>query len=306
MKRIVLCCFFALALCMTACGTSYAGHHHGGHHSHHGNHHYSSSSSGSHQAYIISKDYSKTEQKFPNCSKHYMEVETVTYHYSDGTRRSYNNITVFNSDGTILIADCRSVRHVIYENQHYFIIGKNGYFIMNSNGEAVTKRSYSRIDEFKPNRLIVKYDKRYGIIDLKENVIVPIKYQKFIIDGNGIFISKLNGYWGILDENNNILVKHECEKNKSLSDTIMLKRYGKYGLTDLDGKIIFDIKYDKIKKLGEYIVVKEGKKYFALDSDGERINEFSYDKIKLERNTLYGLVENKQWIEIKKVSKQQI
>ena len=67
----------------------------------------------------------------------------------------------------------------------------------------------------------------------------------------------------------------------------------------MDGKIIYDIKYDKIKKLGEYILVRDGKKWFALDSDGERINDFSYKKIKLERNTIYGLCDDKEWVEIK-------
>ena len=99
------------------------------------------------------------------------------------------------------------------------------------------------------------------------------------------------------------MVKNDCDKIKSLQDTILIKRYNKYGLADLDGKIIYEVKYDKIKKLGEYIVVKDGKKYFVLDYDGERMNDFSYKKIKLERNTLYGLSDDKVWVEITKQKK---
>ena len=302
MKKIFLCCLLALSVCTasySACphGCSHQGHHNHAHSTCHG--HHPSSSSSSEHVYVVSRDYSKTEQKFPNCTKHYMIVETVTYHYSDGSRRSFSNCTVYNSDGSVIVAGCSSAKHILFENKHYFIICKNGCYLMDSEGNKLTKRTYSRMEEFKPNRFIVKYDKKYGIIDIKENVIVPIKYQKFITEGNGIFVTKLNGYWGIVDSENNVLVNNDCDKIKSIHDTIMIKRYHKYGLSDLDGKIILDIKYDKIKKLGEYIVVKEGKKYFVINYDGERINDFTYKKIKLERNTIFGLGDDGAWVKIK-------
>jgi len=297
MKKIFLCLLIALSVCTVSYGAcSHHGHCNHAHAPYHGNH--PSHSSSSSQIYVVSKNFSKTEQKFPNCTKHYMVVETTTYHYSDGSRRVFTNCTVYNSDGTVLVEGCSSVKHILYENNHYFIICKGGCYLIDSEGNKLTQKTYSSMREFKPNRLIVKRDKKYGIIDLKENVIVPIKYQKFITDGNGIFITKLNGYWGIIDSENNQLVKNDCDKIKSLHDTILIKRYNKYGLADLDGKIIYDVKYDKIKKLGEYIIVQDGKKFFVLDSDGERINDFSYKKIKLERNTLYGLGDDRTWVKI--------
>ena len=303
MKRIFLCYLLVLSICSGAYASCpHSGGHHVGcsHHAHatHHGHHPSHSSSNSQNVYVISRNFSQTEEKFPNCSKHYMIVDTVTYHYSDGSRRSFSNCTVYNSDGTVLVEGCSSVKHILYENKHYFIICKGGCYLIDDSGNRITQKTYSSMREFKPNRLIVKRDKRYGIIDLKENIIVPIKYQKFITEGKGIFVTKLNGYWGIVDCENNILVTNDCDKIKSIHDTILLKRYHKYGLADLDGKIIYDIKYDKIKKLGEYILIRDGKKWFALDSDGERINDFSYKKIKLERNSLYGLSDDKEWVKI--------
>ena len=308
MKKLLVCSVMVLCLCTTgyaACSHS-GGHHSGGHHSsgcHHNGHshngYHSGSSGNSQPVYLVKQDFLKSRENFQNCDKHYMSVETIVNHYSDGTTRTLTNCTVFNTDGSVLVSGCRSVKHILYDKKHYFIICKNGCYLMDGEGNKISKRTYSRMDEFKPNRLIVKLDKRYGIIDLNENVIVPIKYQKFIVDGNGIFITKLNGYWGILDAENNVLVKNDCDRIKSVNDAILLKRYHKYGLADLDGKILYDIKYDKIKKLGEYILVKEGKKFFVLDSDGERINDFSYKKIKLERNNLYGYTDDSKWIELK-------
>ena len=301
MNNRILCCLISLSLCTIAYGAcphqnahiSNCRHNHNIHSTHHTNH----GTSSDNQVYLVNQEYSKTEKKFPNCSKHYMIAETTIYHYSDGSRRSFSNYTVYNSDGTVLMENCKDVKHILYNNSHYFIISKNGYYLTDDKGNKITQKTYSNIREFKPNRLIVKRDKKYGIIDLKENIIVPAKYQKFNAEGN-IFITKLNGYWGILDSENNIHVKNECEKIKPFCDVILLKKYGKYGLADLKGNIIYDVKYNKIKKLGEYILVRENQKYFVLNSEGKRINDSLYKKIKLKRNTLYGLNDNKNWTEI--------
>ena len=139
MKKILLCSLIVLSLC-TACyaacshsGCNHSGcsHSHGGHSGHHSNH---SSSSSSEHVYLVKQDYKKTEQKFPNCNKHYMEVETRTYYYSDGTVRAINNVTLYNSDGTVLVSDCTRINHILYNNSHYFIVCKNGCYLMDSEG----------------------------------------------------------------------------------------------------------------------------------------------------------------------------
>lgn len=266
--------------------------------SHHN--HYTHSSSSDHSVYLVSKDYKKQEEKFANCNKHYMVVETFTNYYSDGTRRIYTNCTIYNADGTVLEADCSSVKHIIQNNNHYFIIRKNrGFSLINSEGNVITKRIYSFMDEIAPNRLLVKYEKLYGIIDLKENIVADIKYQKFRVCGNKIYMTKLNGYYGLMNQDGKILVKNDCERIKPLYDTLVLKKYGKYGLANCDGEIILPIEQDKIKKLGEYIIVKRDKKYNALNLHGQKLNDFGYKKIKLKRNTLFGVTQDGDNVEIK-------
>ena len=151
----------------------------------------------------------------------------------------------------------------------------------------------------KANRILVRYDKKYGVIDLAEKTIIPIKYKKFNEISDGIFLTKLNGYWGVLDINNNILINNDCEMIKPLYETLVIKRYGKYGLADLNGKILYEPKYKKIKRLGEYILVKDGKNYFVLDFEGQKVFDESYKYVRLERNRLKVKSSQKSWINIK-------
>jgi len=266
-------------------------------HSYNNYHH---SSSESRPVYLIGTDKHMTEQKFPGCDKHYVETETIINYYSDGTRRTYSNSTIFNSDGSVLVADCQSVKHVIYNNNHYFIVKKykEGYKIIDSSANVLTKRNYSRMEEVSSNRILVKADKKYGIIDLQENIVIPVKYQKLEMKGDNIFLAKLNGYYGIIEINNNELIKCECEKIKQVYDVFILKKYGKYGLADMYGYTILEPKYDKIKKLDEYILVKNNDKYGVYDYKGEKVSDIQYKKIRLERNCLQGQIENNNWVKI--------
>lgn len=288
MKKIVVCLlifYCSISLCAYAskhtCSSKCA---------HHSAQQHSSSSGSSTPVYLVKSEHSTTEQKFPNCEKHYVVVETTINYFSDGTKRVHTNNTIYNKDGSVLVSDCSHVNHILYNNNHYFIIAKNrgGYSIIDSTGNSVTKKSYSRIEEVNENRFLVKYDKKYGIIDIAEKVIVPIKYQKFQQISKGIYISKLNGYYGIIDTNNKILVKNDCERMKPLYDTVIIKRYGKFGLADSQGKILYEAKYDKIKKLDEYIIIKKGNILRLLDSKGQQISNEDFKKIELKRNTLYG------------------
>ena len=273
-----------------------------GHHncSHYGRHYSGShSSSSSNPVYLVNKDYKTSEEHFADCNEHYMVVETTTYHYSDGTRRTFNNYTIYNTDGTILKNNCQDVHHLTYNKKHYFIVRENRvYSIINKNGESITERPYSWMEEVAPNRFLVRLDKKYGIIDLNEKLILDIKYQKFQRCSKNVFITKLNGYYGLTNTDGITLVKNDCEKIKPLYNTILLKRYGKYGLTDFKGKLIISPEQDKIKRVGEFIVVEKNKLYRVYNSHGVLLDSTQYKKVKLERNTLWGYTKNSEKVEI--------
>lgn len=264
-------------------------------HSHnHCNHSHSSSSS--HDSnYLVNTEYRKEEQKFQNCSNHYAITEIRTDYYSNGQRHVYKNSTIYNSDGTILIANCRNFEHIIYNNKHYFIVQKDGkYGIYSSFGKKISNKNYSRLKYLKDNRILACIDKKCGIIDLEENIVVAIKYQKLINTGKDVFITKLNRYYGLIDVDNNVILKNNCEKIKQKGEFIVVKKYKKYGLYSFDGKKILDIKHQKIKILNGYILLKKDNEYGAINIETGCKSNIEFKKIKAIRNTLYGFFENKE------------
>lgn len=295
MKKFIFCLF--ISFIFLANGIAYAtpANHNCKQGYYHGNNYYRNSSN----IYLVRKDFDEREEKFVNCNKHTLLTETTTNYYSDGTRRIYKQYTVFNEDGTTLLTSTNSIKHIIFENNHYFLVKKNNtYKIIKDDGVEISHRKYTSMTELAPNKLLVKYEKKYGIIDINENIIVPIKYKKFETIGNNLFLTNLNGYYGMIDYSNKILIENKYDKIKQIHNSFLLKKQGKFGLANSFGKIIIPANYDSIKKLGEYILVKKDNNYGLLDSDSNWITEVKYKKIKLERNTLYGQNQDKSWQEI--------
>ena len=293
MKKILVCFLFSMII--SANCTAFAAHNHsncrGGYHNH-----YHRSSSSSSNVYLVRKEFDEREEKFHNCNKHSLLTETTTNYYSDGTRRVYKYYTVLNEDGTTLISSATDIKHLIYDNKHFFIVKKNkSYKIMNEEGIEVSHRKYSSMTEIASNKLLVKNDKKFGIIDLTEKTIVPIKYKKFEQVGENLFLTNLNGYYGMMDYSNNILIKNEYDKIKQLHDSFLLKKYGKYGLANRFGEIVLPTEYDSIKKLGEYILVKKDKRFGVLDANSNWLGNVKYKKIRLERNVLEGRLDDNSW-----------
>jgi len=259
------------------------------------NHYHHRSYSGSNYVYLIKKEQSEVKSAFANCKEHLLVTNTTINYYSDGTRRVYKVYSVLNKDGAEIISDAYDIKHIIYNNKHYFIAKRSKrYKIFDANGKILNIREYSFMEELAPNKLLVKCNKKFGVININENIVVPLKYQKFEKVGADLYLTKLNGYYGFLNSDNKILLKNEYDKIKPLMDTYVLKFQGKYGLADINGKIILPPNYDKIRALGEYILVKNNAKYGLLDYSGKYITAIEYDKIKLNRNNL-EVKKDKQW-----------
>lgn len=252
--------------------------------------------------YVVRSDVSQEERIFANCKKHYLKTETTTNYYSNGTKRVFNNHTIMNSDGSIVAQGFSNVKHVIKDDKHYFLVRKGKvYKILNDTGIDLTQRQYTYMEEISPEKLLVKSDKKYGIIDLNEKIIVPIKYKKFVRNGTDLYLTELNGFYGLLDSSNNVIIKNEYDKIKRVYDIFILKQYNKFGLADINGKIIIPAQVDSIKKLGEYIIVKNNKKYGVYSNDGKALSPIIYKKIRLERNKLEGTINGKVWVEISNI-----
>lgn len=248
--------------------------------------------------YLVGKDFTQSEEKFLNCNKHFVVRDITTYLYSNGTRRTQESATIYNLDGSVLESNCSNVEHHINGKLHYFSFYKSKkYQIIDENGVIYTIKNYKKMKEIAPDKFLVKLDKLYGVIDFRENTIIPIKYKSFEQIGQDLYLTKLNGYYGMINSSNKTLIKNEYDKIKPLYETYVLKRKDQYGLADNKGNIILSPIFDKIKKCGEYIIVQKGKYYGVFDATGNQITQFIYKDIRLDRNNLQGKL-NREWEDI--------
>jgi len=236
------------------------------------------------------------QELFPGCDEHTLLINEVITEYSDRTTSSSRIYSVVDANGYTILANADYVEHLYKGYDHYFLVRLNGkYQIVDAYGRIVTPEGYISARIIAPDRIRVSknlsfFKVGYGILDSAGNVIVPVKYQA-ITKGNfnnGLYITKLNGYRGLIDLNNRIFLNDDYDSITEFASTYRTKKKGKYGLVDLYGKIILEAEYDKITKTGDYITVKKGNLWAAYDSYGRNLAPFRYKKIKLDRNTLVG------------------
>lgn len=252
---------------------------------------------------LIGKTYYQNEFTFNNCNEHFLYKETVVYHYSDGSKNYFYNYGIINKDKTFLIENCSDIQHIIFNNEHYFLIKKNGYYnIIDKNGVLLTQNKYKTMTRLDNNTILVKSNnKRFGIIDIKGNEIIPIKYHSFEQIKKDLFITKLNGYYGLINTTTNKRLKNEYDKIKPLQNTLLLKKYDKYGLANNKGEVILPTIYNKIEQLEQFILIKEKSQISILNNAGKKITDKTYKKIRINRNTLEGLTNDKKWIKIEDI-----
>lgn len=237
------------------------------------------------------------------CNRHYLGVHEITTTYSPNDVRVTRLYTVYNADGSVIISNCKNAQHLIKDSNHYFLINNNK--IIDEAGNSVTGQTYASAyiiaaDRIKVSKNISFMKSGQGIIDFGGKEVVPVIYQQIKQSkiNNNLYITKKDGYYGLLDLNNNILLKNEYDNVKELQNTYILKKYSLYGLADINGNVILPADNEKIERLGgEYIKVKKYGKWGIFDRNGNRITSTIYQDVKIQRDTIYGK-KNDNWIKI--------
>lgn len=237
------------------------------------------------------------QQPFEGCNTHYLIIRELTTEYSDSSSSVTRTYSVTDNSGNTIVDNVKSVEHLDNDYQHYFLICTGSrYGIIDSYGVLVSPERYTTAVILDYNRIKVSknisvFKTGYGVLDYSGQIVIPVQYQvlKASAFNNGIYKTKLNGYWGLITLDNTIVAENENDSVKELLYTYKVKKEGKYGLFAADGQKILDTRYDKIDNLGSnYIIVKKGNLWAAYDPYGNSLSPFKYKKIKLERNVLKG------------------
>lgn len=196
-------------------------------------------------------------------------------------------------------------------------------------GEIIIPAEYDQLTPFSEGLAIAtKYNKGTGIIDSKNNIVIPLEYHiwhSFINDqlsspdehddvldmtGNNETrgISK-DGKWGLINKKGEWVVPLTYESEISNSDMgesedgvaryygglAPVKKDGKWGVIDVKGNLVVPIIYDEAHTYNGYASLLKDGKWGSVDQNNNIVVPFEYDQIKGYKDGIIIVSKNNYW-----------
>ncbi len=164
---------------------------------------------------------------------------------------AYQIIRFYSDEKTVLIKTDPETRTVSSLGGDYYSFGQRGFYgVTDSKGKVIIEARWKSVSKLEGDCFIVSVSSpdgdRYGVIDNKENVVVPFIYRKF-------------------------------EKMKDEFITAETEN-GKYVLFDSTGKVLIDDEWDSISRNypgfsfdteGNYVQLENGSDFYRITLDKE-------------------------------------
>lgn len=179
-----------------------------------------------------------------------------------------------------------------YYNEFY--IKKNGKVgLLNENAEFITEiiydwfeRDYCKINDTIRTVFHTKKGNKFGIIDSKGNIIVPIEYDEIsLFEGNKLTIAKKTEKYGLINGNGTIIKPVEYKSIYTYKDLdyYIIQTENYYGMLDKQSlDTIFPLEFQDIEQCfydeNRFIVKKNGF-YGIITREMKEIYPFEFDKI---------------------------
>ena len=195
---------------------------------------------------------------------------------------------------------------ITLRNKSLFVVDDNSIIDINNN---VLISGYSSIEPIfeNHNMLIVSQNKKFGIIDINKNTILPLEYDHISNwteygPSNSKFIVK-NGKTGLINEKTfKVTIPPIYDKFRYLKGLIFAKKKYKSGILTEDGKVLSDFIYDEIypnasdfygyTNAEPRIYAKKGNSYFQIDAKGKVLKSGLSRKVVIENSQLPGIIPN--------------
>jgi len=133
---------------------------------------------------------------------------------------------------------------------------------------------------------------KYGLIDLKGNILIPFKYDEMKFN-ESIAMVKLNGKYGFVDINDKEIIPLTYENACSFDGGLThVRKDGKVGFIDKKGQTVIPFEYNSARCFnGEFASVENSdRKNAFINKKGELITPFSYRTIYIHNNGLAVVV----------------
>lgn len=148
-----------------------------------------------------------------------------------------------------------SIEHGQFSKGFAVVKSKGKMGIIDSSGKFVIKNSYAQLGKLS-DLIAFNKGKLWGYMDLKGKTIIPANYiwaESFVGD---LAIVALEDFQGIINTRDQAVLPIEYDEVTRLEDNrFMLERNGKFGLANHAGTIVVPVEYDEIRQLNAAIFV---------------------------------------------------
>ncbi|TKC00784.1 WG repeat-containing protein [Pedobacter cryophilus] len=213
-------------------------------------------------------------------------------------------------DGHTLLR-LRSPIALVNKDHEQFTIDARGKMVGSS--KIISPTGYDKFTPFINEVAAVSLNGKWGMINKKGDVIIPIEYESEPYEASGLVKVKLSNKFGFLDKTGKIVIPIKYDEADLFSDNFArVKTNGKWGVIDKTGKAVLEMKYDEIKfelaHIDDRFLAQLNGKWSVLDKSGKEIFENKYDNIErtptgflVQLNSKWGLIDKtgKEIVEIK-------
>lgn len=178
------------------------------------------------------------------------------------------SVYLINNIGNIITSEYKELRANNY-NSPFLVARKDKDFgLINFDNEEIISFNYQDIEYHNYRELsFAKKNNKWGLIKEKEQVLIPHLYE-FIMeaccyerDEKTAYIVRLNGKYGTVDINNNIIIPIEYDKISSWVEygpnAHFVKKDGKLGMMSHSGKVLLPTIYSSIYYSNDNIIQVE-------------------------------------------------
>lgn len=192
-----------------------------------------------------------------------------------------------------------------YNNGYFRIYRKNsGYGYIDTTGKIVVEPKYEKVGSIWDNKSIVRNQHfKWGMIDFKENTILPFEYDFIGIWRDNLAVVEKNKKYGYIDKNGDIVIDLQYALALPFEHNLALVKKGnKIGFIDTTNTVVIDFIYDDYKTIVDvyeddislsgysqtnkrfsmkegYIVLKKDGKWGYINVKGNVVIPFEYDNI---------------------------
>lgn len=190
-------------------------------------------------------------------------------------------------------------QNVTYLNSKLVMFEKNDKWgIMDLKGNIIVKPVYERILLESEGMIPVKLENKWGFIDIYGNVKIKPQFDSVTAFTNQIAAFCVNNKWGIMNKLGEYTLKPQYQDIiLHPTNIIQVKKDDKWGIVDEKGNLIVPFKYKEIQVLNYkgVIVAKERDSYKVISLTNKKESKENYSNFSLNIGKMLPVMRNNKW-----------